>query len=107
MIISAIQWRKKRKLLSLTVLDIMYKDKNSIKLVNFKKYSMPKRVAYKIAYFIGKAVPRNFKVREYNKIAEYKYLGNKEYMHRSNDQFSGRAKSISISMDGWIYARSI
>ena len=31
---------KKRKLLSLTVLDIMYKDKNSIKLVNFKKYSI-------------------------------------------------------------------
>lgn len=83
---------KKRKLLSLTVLDIMYKDKNSIKLVNFKKYSMLKRVAYKIAYFIGKAVPRNFKVRQYNKIAEYKYLGNKEYMHRSNDQFSGRTK---------------
>ena len=94
---------KKRKLLSLTVLDIMYKDKNSIKLVNFKKYSMPKRVAYKIAYFIGKAVPRNFKVREYNKIAEYKYLGNKEYMHRSNDQFSGRAKVFpSAWMDGYM-----
>lgn len=85
-------FESKKKLLCLTLLDIMYKDKNSIKLVNFKNYSYPKRVAYKIVYFGGRLIPREFIAKKYNKISEYKYLGNKEYMHRSNDQLSGRSK---------------
>ena len=85
-------FEREKKLLSLTLLDIMYKDKNSIKLVNFKKYSYYKRLVYKIVYFLGKVVPRKFVVKKYSRISEYKYIGNKEYMHRSNDQLSGRLK---------------
>lgn len=73
-------YERQKKLLGLTLLDIMYKDKNSIKLVNFEKYSYPKRVAYKIVYVLGRVVPRNFIIKIYNRISEYKYLGNKNYM---------------------------
>ena len=85
-------FERRKKLLYLTLLDIMYKDKNSIKLVNFEKYSYPKRMAYKIVYTLGRLIPRNFVIKKYNNISKYKYLGNKEYMHRSNDQLSGRSK---------------
>lgn len=85
-------FERRKKLLYLTLLDIMYKDKNSIKLVNFEKYSYPKRMAYKIVYILGRLIPRNFVIKKYNNISKYKYLGNKEYMHRSNDQLSGRSK---------------
>ena len=96
-------YERQKKLLGLTLLDIMYKDKNSIKLVNFEKYSYPKRVAYKIVYVLGRVVPRNFIIKIYNRISEYKYLGNKNYMHRSNDQLSGRSKVFPSSwMDEYI-----
>lgn len=88
---------RKLKLLALTALDIMYKDRQSIKLVNFKKYNIPKRVVYMMMYYIGKLVPRKIKSGKYNGIAENKYLGNKQYMIRSNDQFSGRVKVFPAS----------
>lgn len=94
---------KQKKLLALTILDIMYKDKNSIKLVNFKKYSMLKRIAYKLVYYLGKIIPRKFKIYEYNRISEYKFLGNKKNMHRSNDQLTGRLKVFPVSwMENYI-----
>lgn len=83
---------KKIKILLLTILDIMYKDKNSIKLVNFKKYNIFKQIAYKILYIFGKIFTRNFKVKSYQVISEYKFVGNKTQLHRSNDQLNGRNK---------------
>lgn len=83
---------RKMKLLFLTLLDIMYKDRNSIKLVNFNKYSMPKQIAYKAVYLIGKILPRSFIVKKYQDMSESGFLGDKECMHRSNDQLTGRCK---------------
>lgn len=85
-------YEKRQKLIKLTILDIMYKDKNSIKLVNFNNYSLYKQMAYKTIYMFGKLFPRKFKVEKYHDISEFKYLGNKTYMHRSNDQLNGRSK---------------
>ncbi len=85
-------FEKKKKLIGLTLLDIMYKDKNSIKLVNFKDYSLSKQIAYRTVYLFGKLVPRNFKVERYRSISEIKFLGDKKNMHRSNDQLKGRGK---------------
>lgn len=94
---------KKMKLLFLTLLDIMYKDWNSIKLVNFHKYSMPKQIAYKAVYLSGKLLPRSFKVKKYQDISEFRFLGNEKYMHRSNDQLTGRCKVFpSEWMDSYI-----
>lgn len=86
---------RRKKLLLLSLLDIMYKDKNSIKLVNFKNYSLFKQLAYKVVYIIGKLFPRKFKINKYHDIAEFKYLGDKTYLHRSNDQLKGRVKVFS------------
>lgn len=94
---------KKRKLMELTLLDIMYKDKNSIKLVNFKNYSLSKQIAYRVVYVFGKLIPRNFKIKKYRNISEDKYLGNKKSMLRSNDQLKGRGKTFpSEWMDDYI-----
>ena len=42
-------------------------------------------------------------MQRYQKISEFKYLGNKKYMHRSNDQFNGRYKVFpSEWMDEYI-----
>lgn len=96
-------FEKKKKLIELTVLDIMYKDKNSIKLVNFQDYSLPKQIAYRVVYVLGKLIPRNFKIEKYRSISECRYLGDKKNMHRSNDQLKGRGKSFpSDWMDSYI-----
>lgn len=68
---------KEMKLLFLTLLDIMYKDRNSIKLVDFNKYSMSKQIIYKAVYLIGKIFPRSFIVKKYRNISEFAFLGDK------------------------------
>lgn len=87
----------KKKLFLLTVLDIMYKNKESIKLVDFQSYSLVKQMAYKLVYGIGRMFSNKFKKKQYSRISELKYLGNKRYMHRSNDQFKGRSKIFPAS----------
>lgn len=74
----------------LTVLDIMLRDKNSIKISNLDKYSKKKRVAFYMIYFLGKLFSTNFKLKEYQKIVLSKWCGNRRFVFRSNDQFNGR-----------------
>ena len=94
---------KKKKLIGLTLLDIMYKDKNSIRLVNFKDYSLLKQLAYRAVYAFGKLVPRNSKIEKYRSISEDKYLGDKKKMLRTNDQLKGRSKTFPTEwMDSYI-----
>ena len=44
----------------LTVLDIMNRDKNSIKLSNFSQYGKKKQIAFKLIYNLGKFQRKNF-----------------------------------------------
>ena len=74
----------------LTVLDIMNRDKNSIKLSNFSQYGKKKQIAFKLIYNLGKIFSERKKVSWYEKISEKKFLGNRTLMHRSNDQYKGR-----------------
>lgn len=83
---------KRIKLGLLTVLDIMNRDRNSIKLSDLKKYSAFKRGLYRIVWNLGKLFTRNFKVRMYKYISEKCFLGNGTSIHRSNDQYKGRIK---------------
>ena len=83
-------WKKQFKLFKLTVYDIMSKDKNSIKLSNFDKYCLWKRIAYKMVYLFGKMFSRKYIVDLYNKTAEADNLEQKKMMHRSNDQLVAR-----------------
>lgn len=74
----------------LTVLDIMLRDKNSIKISNLNKYSRKKRVAFYVIYYLGKLFSTNFKLKEYRTIVSSKWCGNRKLVFRSNDQFNGR-----------------
>lgn len=74
----------------LTVLDIMNRDKNSIKLSNFSQYGKKKQIAFRLIYNLGKIFSERKKVSWYEKISEKKFLGNRTLMHRSNDQYKGR-----------------
>lgn len=90
---------RKAKLFSLTALDIMSRDKNSMKLSNLDQYGKGKRIAFKTLYFVGKIIPRTAKVKLYNKIAESRFLGDKTRIHQSNDQFKARSKDFPR---GWM-----
>lgn len=85
---------RKMKLLGLTVLDIMIRDKNSIKLSNLNKYGKIKRFIFNIVYVVGKIIPRKTKIRLYNDISENRWLGDRTRMHRSNDQYKGRQEDF-------------
>jgi phosphorylcholine metabolism protein LicD len=74
----------------LTVLDIMSRDKKSIKLSNLQKYGTIKRVAFKIVYCMGKLIPQFIKTRLYTDISEQRWQGDRTWMHRSNDQYRSR-----------------
>lgn len=83
-------YKGKLKNTMLSILDIIYKDEESLKLVNLSNYSAWKQIIYRLIYKIGKFIPDSYIIKKYNYISEKKYLGNKEYMHRSNDQLKGR-----------------
>ena len=85
---------RKVKLLLLTILDIMSRDKESIRLSNFSKYSKGKQIAFRGVYILGKIVPYKVKVKLYNHIAENCFLGKKDRYHRSNDQYRGRQEDF-------------
>jgi phosphorylcholine metabolism protein LicD len=79
----------------LTALDVMNRDKSSMKLSNVEKYSIGKRITFKILYVLGKIVPRKIKVKLYTTISENMWLGDKTMLHRSNDQYKGRSEDFT------------
>lgn len=81
---------RKVKLYLLTVLDIMYRDRESMKLSNLQKYSKAKQLLYKFVYLVGQLFPKKWIANCYAIISEVWLQGNKEYMFRSNDQYIGR-----------------
>lgn len=85
---------RKMKLLALTALDIMNRDKNSMRLSNLDQYGKGKRLAFKVLYVVGKMIPRASKVKLYKDISENKWLGDKTRIHRSNDQYKGRSEDF-------------
>ena len=79
------------KQMLLTMLDIMHRDSESIKLSNLERYSKAKRLVYKIVFIIGQMIPKGQLARWYAYIAERCFLGSRTYMFRSNDQYTGRS----------------
>lgn len=78
------------KLFLLTMLDIMYRDRESMKLSDLKKYSKVKQFLYKSVYFVGRLFSKKWIAQRYAYISEKCLLGNKGNMFRSNDQYNGR-----------------
>lgn len=87
-------YKGKIKNLLLTVLDVMNRNADTIKLANFAQYSKSKRIVYMCIYYFGKIFPTGIKVRWYLKISEFCFCGNKTIMHRSNDQYKGRKEEF-------------
>lgn len=84
----------KLKELSLTILDVMSRDKNTIKLSNFSKYGKANRMIFKSFFFIGQVIPKFFKTSCYTFISKNCFTGNHYFSFRSNDQYSGRIKTF-------------
>lgn len=82
--------QQKIKLFLLTVLDIMYRDRDSMKLSNLQKYSKGKQLLYKIVYMVGQLFPKKWIAYCYCCVSEKWLLSDKTYMFRSNDQYIGR-----------------
>lgn len=96
--------QQKGKLLLLTVLDVMNRDKNSIKLSDFSQYSAGKRLAFKTAYWCGKLLSPGIKVSLYQKVSRDMWLGDKTVYVRSNDQYKGRQKVFPAQwMENYVY----
>lgn len=83
---------RKVKLNLLTIIDIMNRDRDSIKLSNLDKYSPLKKKVFYGVFYVGQLLPNRFKVMLYEKISMNMWLGNKTVMFRSNDQFKGRGE---------------
>jgi len=87
------------KLLLLTVLDIMNRARNTIRMSNFSKYSRSKRIVYKLIYVLGHLFPKTWKVKWYSVVSENWFLGSKKLIFKSNDQYSARKM---IFPEDWI-----
>lgn len=83
---------QKLKLLLLTVLDVMNRDKNTIALSDFSKYGKGKQIAFKLAYWCGKLLPTDCKCKLYDKASRSLWVGDGTIYVRSNDQYKGRQK---------------
>lgn len=81
---------RKIKQILLSVLDIMYRNQESAKLSNLNQYGSVKRLGFKAAFAIGRIVPKSWTAKLYFWISEKCFLGSKQYMFRSNDQYNGR-----------------
>lgn len=83
---------RKVKTLTLTVLDIMHRDAKSRKLSNLEKYGRGKRIAFQAAYALGQVIPKTWTAGCYRFVSEFCFLGRREAMFRSNDQYDGRLR---------------
>ena len=89
------QWRKV-KLTLLTILDVMLRDKESMKYSDLDKYSKLKQLSYKLIYYIGKIFPASLKQRVYLYISKKLLTGDKRSYFRSNDQYIARKMIMPI-----------
>lgn len=83
---------QKIKLDLLTALDIMNRDPNTVKLSNVNSYNQFKQIVFQIIYSIGKLVPSELKVHQYNNLSIHYLCGNRTVSFRSNDQYKGRSE---------------
>lgn len=83
---------RKVKLGLLTVLDVMNRDRESMKLSNLKEYSRAKQLIYKILFVAGKIFPRKWLAKCHRFISEKCFLGKRQTMFRSSDHYAGRKK---------------
>jgi phosphorylcholine metabolism protein LicD len=81
---------RKIKLCLLTVLDVMHRDRESMKLSNLKKYSKAKQLMFKLIYLTGQLFPKQWIADMYACVSESWFQGNKENLFRSNDQYVAR-----------------
>lgn len=94
---------RKVKLGMLTILDIMARDQDSIRLSNTQQYSKSKQIAFRAIYYVGRLFSRDRIIRWYLNTAEHRFAGDRQNYFRSNDQFKGRAKVFPTAwMDSYI-----
>ena len=90
--ISENRLQQKMKLMVLTVLDIMNRNRESMKMSNLERYSKAKQLVYKLYFAIGQLIPKTWIVKWYGYISEHCFLGSRTCMFRSNDQYQGRER---------------
>ncbi len=88
--------QQKLKLGLLTAIDIMSRDKNSLKLSKLENYTWVKKTIYRIIYLIGKIFPTSAKQKWYQDVSQRRLLGNHTVMLRSNDRFGARELLVPV-----------
>lgn len=83
---------RKVKLGLLTVLDVMHRDRESMKLSNLQEYSRMKQLVYKVVFAVGQLIPRKWITKCHRFVSEKCFLGNKTEMFRSSDHYAGRKR---------------
>lgn len=85
---------RKVKLGLLTVLDVMHRDRESMKLSNLQEYSRLKQVVYKAIFAVGQIIPRSWVAKCHRFVAEKCFPGRRQTMFRSSDHYMGRKKDF-------------
>lgn len=83
---------QKLKLLLLTLLDVMHRDRQSMKLSNLDQYSKVKQLVFKAAFALGQLLPKSWTEKGYVYVSRKCFLGRGELLFRSNDQYQGRGR---------------
>lgn len=83
---------RKIKLGLLTALDVMHRDRESMKLSNLREYSRAKQLVYKVIFAAGQIFPRKWLAKCHRFISEKCFLGKRQTMFRSSDHYAGRKK---------------
>lgn len=92
--ISEKKHEQKIKIILLTILAGMCRNKFTIKNSTIKKHGVFKIVMLYIVYYLGKLLPMQSKLSMHRHVAREMFQGNRTLIHRSNDQ----AKSIKYIM---------
>lgn len=82
------------KLGLLTVLDVMHRDRESMKLSNLGEYSRAKQLIYKAIFAVGQIFPRSWLTKCHRFVSEKCFLGKRQRMLRSSDHYAGRKKDF-------------
>ena len=57
--------------------------------VEYERFGLVNKLLLFVTHTIGKLIPQKVKLRQFNHLCEYSFIGDKKCIHRSNDAFVG------------------
>lgn len=70
--------------------------------IEYERFGIFNKILLFFTHLVGKVIPQKIKLRQFNYLCEYSFVGDKKNIHRSNDAFVGVSYIFdSTYMDGY------